>query len=433
MLDVSQPASKPSISTIFAAIGWPLVFGGALSAIVFALIKSGPLNIPIVVRYCVGHPINMTETVMFCIGLVALVFKALDVLGQYGTLETVTLGARPSRKESAGDATRLLTLLGELPAVARNSYLGTRLKDALEAVRRQGSAEDLDDELKHLSDLDVGKQQDSYALVRIIVWAIPMLGFLGTVVGITEALGDLDPKQLSTSIETAVKGLTDGLYVAFDTTAIALIFAMILMFIQFFIDKVETQLLGAVDERVRDELTGRFELLGTSHDPHVASIERMSQAVLEATQTLVERQAEIWQATISSAHAHWERLAAVSGDQLQAALRGAIDDAVEGSARQLDRRWEQWQLALSENAQLLQNQQREMVRQGELMTEAIRVTGEVVTLEHALHENLTALAGAKHFEDTLSSLAAAIHLLSAKLGRGEGPLVDLKPPKGRAA
>jgi hypothetical protein len=90
-------------------------------------------------------------------------------------------------------------------------------------------------------------------------------------------------------------------------------------------------------------------------------------------------------------------------------------------------------VALAENAHLLHSQQREMVRQGELMTEAIRVTGEVVTLEHALHENLTALAGAKHFEDTLSSLAAAIHLLSAKLGRTEGPFVDLKPPKGRAA
>src|SRR5690606_38240297 len=154
-------------------------------------------------------------------------------------------------------------------------------------------------------------------------------------------------------------GLTDGLYVAFDTTAVALIFAMILMFIQFFIDKVETQLLSTVDERMHEELAGRFELLGSSHDPHVASIERMSHAVLEATQTLVERQAEIWQATINSAHVHWERLTASSGEQLQVALRGAISDAVEGSAQLLDRRWEQWQDALSENARLLQSQQQE--------------------------------------------------------------------------
>ena len=49
-----------------------------------------------------------------------------------------------------------------------------------------------------------------------------MLGFLGTVIGITQALGDLDPEELANSIQTAMDGLLSGLYVAFDTTAVAL-------------------------------------------------------------------------------------------------------------------------------------------------------------------------------------------------------------------
>jgi hypothetical protein len=84
----------------------------------------------------------------------------------------------------------------------------------------------------------------------------------------------------------------------------------------------------------------------------------------------------------------------------------------------------------------LHAQQTELVRQGEVMTQAIRVAGEVVQLEQALNDNLSALAGAKNFEDTVMSLAAAIHLLNTKLGKpGDLPPVDLlgSRMKGRAA
>jgi len=40
----------------------------------------------------------------------------------------------------------------------------------------------------------------------------------------------------------------------------------------------------------------------------------------------------------------------------------------------------------------------------------------VAKLEAALNHNLEALAGAKNFEQTVMSLAAAIHLLNARLG-----------------
>jgi hypothetical protein len=70
-----------------------------------------------------------------------------------------------------------------------------------------------------------------------------------------------------------MKGLTSGLYVAFDTTALALMLSMLLMFLQFVIERFETQALSAVDIRANEELIGRFEQLGASHDPHVASIE----------------------------------------------------------------------------------------------------------------------------------------------------------------
>ena len=76
-----------------------------------------------------------------------------------------------------------------------------------------------------------------------------MLGFLGTVVGITQALGDLDPQLLATSIQKAMEGMMAGLYVAFDTTSLALSLSLGLMFVQFLAERIEMQLLSIVDTR----------------------------------------------------------------------------------------------------------------------------------------------------------------------------------------
>ncbi|MEI2659369.1 MAG: MotA/TolQ/ExbB proton channel family protein [Bifidobacterium adolescentis] len=52
-------------------------------------------------------------------------------------------------------------------------------------------------------------------LIRTITWAVPILGFLGTVIGITMAIANITPDQL----ESSLGEVTAGLAVAFDTTA----------------------------------------------------------------------------------------------------------------------------------------------------------------------------------------------------------------------
>jgi hypothetical protein len=58
-------------------------------------------------------------------------------------------------------------------------------------------------------------------------------------------------------------------------------------------------------------------------------------------------------------------------------------------------------------------------------------------LEVELNRNLAALAGARNFEETVMSLAAAIHLLNSRLGYlpSDGPRVQLDADarKGHAA
>ena len=444
---------RQSLGSSFGSLTWPLVLGLVATGGFYALLYRGPLNNPLLLRYFAGHPINMIETGLFFIGLAALLLKLGDLLGQFGALADVTLGDEATNQPAAA-APQWLEVLAQMPARARQSYLGRRLTEALQSIHQRGSAENLSDELKYLSDLDAGRAQDSYGLVRIVIWATPMLGFLGTVVGITDALGDLG-RELSgpgtadagNSLNTAMQGLLAGLYVAFDTTAIALCFSIVLMFIQFMLDRSETQLLAEVDQRASGELAGRFEQIGLTSDPNVQVMQRMSLGVIKSTEQLVQRQAELWQQTIAAAHDQWHRVTRQTTEQMQTALAGALSQSLsqhaaqlakseQASTEQLQLRWEQWQTALSHNARILHAQQQEMVKQGELMTQAIRVAGDVIQLERALNDNLSALAGSKNFEDTVMSLAAAIHLLNSRLGGlGESPHVELKhaPLKGRAA
>ena len=105
-----------------------------------------------------------------------------------------------------------------------------------------------------------------------------------------------------------MKSLLAGLSVAFDTTALALSLSLVLMFQMFITSQFQNQLLAAVDQRTEAMLMGRFEQLGTATDPHLNSIQRMAEQVVQSTDSLVRQQTEIWSETISVTHNQWEQL-----------------------------------------------------------------------------------------------------------------------------
>ncbi len=445
---MSNRNERNVVHAILGTIGWPLLLGVATCTLFYACIYRGPLNVPAMHRYFASHPVAFFATGMFFVGSAALLLKALDVVSQFFGVQRLQVDEPPTEGQPVEDAEHLLEQLRRQPASARQSLLGRRLRDAILFVRRKGTSDGLDDELKYLADMDAARQQDSHSLVRIIIWATPMLGFLGTVIGITQALGDLDPKVLATDIQLAMDGLLGGLYVAFDTTALALSLSIILMFIQFLIDRIETQLISMVDLRTNELMVGRFQEVGAGGDPYLTSVERMGNQVLQATEGIARQQAEVWEATIDAAHQRWSQLVQTAGVQTQESLTSALDQSLQTHARELAklerdaaeraaRRWEQLQTSLSDNARMMQNQQTEMIRQGEIMSQVVKATGDVISLETTLNDNLKALAGARHFEETVMSLAAAIHLLNARLGNvtDDASQVDLKNSvsKGRAA
>lgn len=423
------------ILAILRSLGWPIVWGLSAYVCLFVLIQRSVITNEFVIRYLATHPVSYIATGMFFIGMAALIMKAIEVAGQIAVQGRVSLGEFPVGGQSVEDTSEMIERLDDLPVSVQKSYLWKRLRDVLTIVRRKGSADGIDDELKYLSDMDASRQHESYALVRILIWATPMLGFLGTVLGISEALGGLSLGP-SNDFESMMKGMRASLYIAFDTTAQALTLSIVMMFVQFLVDKFETQLLDSVDERVTSEIVGRFQQLGQGNDPHLKSIERMNIAMLTAVESLVQRQGQLWQESMSQAQEAWHRSSNEANEHFQENIQAAmsqslvafadrLNDAADQSEKRLAHRWENWQVTLSENSRLMNDQLKELTQQSEVIAKVLNATGDVIKLEDALNQNLSALSGAKNFEETVMSLAAAIHLLNSRLDHTTHKKVDL--------
>jgi biopolymer transport protein ExbB/TolQ len=405
---VSNKNTRESLLAVLSNLGWPLLWGTAEFVLFYALVLRGPLKSEFTLRYFAGHPVSFASTFLFLVGLSSLVRLAMTVGLEFFSINRIKLEAPPTRGQSIAACDMLLDQLDELPSRLRDTYLGRRLQEALDIVQRKKSAEGLDEELKFLADVDAGRQQDGYSLARITIWAIPMFGFLGTVLGLTQCLQGFDAKQIATDMSAAMQGQLGGLYVKFATSAQSLSMSIVLMFIQFLIERFETQLLSVVNSRASDELVGRFAETGNYSSPQLHTMQQMCEVVIKHSEQLLTRQTQLWQATIEAAHDHWSKLVEGSSQQVQTALHKSLDTSLSNHIQQ-------WQSTLNQNAQLIQSQQSEMAKQSELLLRTVEATGEVTKLEHVLNANLQSLAGAKKFEDTVMSLSAAIHLLTTRL------------------
>ena len=78
----------------------------------------------------------------------------------------------------------------------------------------------------HTSAFGIEPSQSELAMIRYITWAIPSIGFIGTVRGIGDALG-----QAHKAVEGDITGVTQSLGVAFNSTLVALLISIILVFV----------------------------------------------------------------------------------------------------------------------------------------------------------------------------------------------------------
>ncbi|MBW0166186.1 MAG: MotA/TolQ/ExbB proton channel family protein [Vulcanococcus sp.] len=151
----------------------------------------------------------------------------------------------------SGDLTALTT-----QAERSASLVGKRLLRMLDVWRSTGSSFQLERSADSDVELYELSSQSSFSLPKVLLWAIPLLGFIGTVIGMSSAVGSFDAVLSNADnvdgLKNGLTKVTSGLGTAFDTTYLALVVSVIFTFPLNACERLEDRLLSQIDGEVRE-------------------------------------------------------------------------------------------------------------------------------------------------------------------------------------
>ncbi|MCB0517049.1 MAG: MotA/TolQ/ExbB proton channel family protein [Chitinophagales bacterium] len=138
-----------------------------------------------------------------------------------------------------------------------NKFLMTDiLKKASTKFRSNKSISDVMQIVTTQIKINAQKAEGGQSVIRYLVWAIPSMGFIGTILGIAESLGMAD----QASDPAILKDITNSMYVAFDTTLVALILSIVLMWYYYKLQENEEQLHTDMEEYILENFVNRIHV-----------------------------------------------------------------------------------------------------------------------------------------------------------------------------
>jgi len=124
------------------------------------------------------------------------------------------------------DTRDLARQIETLPGEVQDKLVPRVLLASLHRFASTRSIEAVTSSARAVTDAEADRLDSELSMIRYIAWAIPSIGFIGTVRGIGEALA-----QAHKAVEGDITGVTTSLGVAFNSTLVALLLSIVLMFI----------------------------------------------------------------------------------------------------------------------------------------------------------------------------------------------------------
>ena len=124
------------------------------------------------------------------------------------------------------DAREYSRQIQSLPSSGQRFLLPRALLTGLHRFTATRSIQDVTTTTHGVCEAESERLESELSMVRYIAWAIPSIGFIGTVRGIGDALG-----QAHKAVEGDIAGVTQSLGTAFNSTFIALLISIVLMFL----------------------------------------------------------------------------------------------------------------------------------------------------------------------------------------------------------
>lgn len=200
-----------------------------------------------------------------CCSVAILFVKWLKLRLQRQALDYHVMPEDPSFILSSQTVDQVLSRIYATVDDPRRFILFNRIVVALSNLRNLGQVTEVDAILRSQADQDESTVETSYSLVQGFVWAIPVLGFIGTVLGLSEAIGQFSGVLGSASdvekISQSLKGVTSGLATAFETTLEALVAALFIQLGITLLRKNEEEFLDDCMEYGLRFVVGRLRIL----------------------------------------------------------------------------------------------------------------------------------------------------------------------------
>ena len=166
---------------------------------------------------------------------------------------------------SSQTADVVATRIHEIAEDPERFIVFNRILIAISNLKNLGRVSDVDDILKSIGEQDESSHETSFAIINGFLWAIPVLGFIGTVLGLSVSIATfsslLESQKEVSGIVASLKEITGGLSTAFETTLLALVIALFIQLWMTTQKTAEERFLDQCNDFCLKQVTSRIKIL----------------------------------------------------------------------------------------------------------------------------------------------------------------------------
>ena len=195
---------------------------------------------------------DFEQEACFILGLWALAimgYKAVDVINERRLLEVDLVAVAEGMRILPEDTREFARQVQALPDDRQRMLLPRALLNALQRFSSTRNVQDVSSSTHTICESEADRLESELSMIRYISWAIPSIGFIGTVRGIGEALAQADK-----AVQGDIAGVTQSLGVAFNSTFIALLISIFLMFLVHQLQLLQERLVFDSEAYTNDKL-----------------------------------------------------------------------------------------------------------------------------------------------------------------------------------
>lgn len=136
--------------------------------------------------------------------------------------------------------------------IKRKTLISSLIRRVCNKFRSSQSVPEILEIISIQTEINKDKAESDQSNIRYLVWVIPSIGFIGTVLGISQAL--------SIANNADMNQITATLGVAFDTTLVSLVLSIIIMWFVHNLQEETDNLHAGIKEYLIEKLVNRIEV-----------------------------------------------------------------------------------------------------------------------------------------------------------------------------